>query len=253
VIVDEGGRRLSQGILTDTTDRMEAERQLRGSLEKLRELGQQRQLLLSRLVTAQEEERHRIAGEIHDDPVQHLYAAGLRMGMLQETLEQPDDRAAVEGIQDLLQGTINRLRRMLFELQPHALETGGLAAALTEYVRYANDEGETRYLLDDRSTEEPSMEIQTVAYRAVIESVANVRRHADATNVTISIEDDEGGIRISVTDDGRGFDPDAIDPHRPGHLGLPAMRERVLLAGGSFEVTSAPGRGTTVELVLPTT
>ncbi|MGH2637091.1 MAG: PAS domain-containing protein [Actinomycetota bacterium] len=251
-IVDEGGRRYSQGILSDITERKQAEERLRGTVGELRRIDRDRRRLLSRLVAAQEEERQRIAAEIHDDPVQQLYAAGLRLAMLQERTTDPGQLESIEALRTVLNGTISRLRHMLFELQPRSLETEGLGRALDEYVDYANQESETAYVLEDRLSKPLSPEMRAVAYRMVLEAVSNVRKHADARHATIAIADHGEGVRCAVVDDGRGFLlEDHLDSHRPGHLGLPAMRERVELAGGRLDVRSAPGQGTTVEFWLP--
>jgi two-component system sensor histidine kinase UhpB len=250
---DERGRLLgSVGVSRDVTERIRAEERLRGTIDELRRTDRQRRRLLSRLVAAQEEERQRIAGEIHDDPVQELYAASLRLGMLHERLEDPRAREALVQVEDIIGGTIGRLRRMLFELQPRSLETEGLGRALSEYVDYANQESPTKYTLQDRLTSPVSQDIRVVAYRVVLEALANVRRHAQAGEATIIVADHEDGLLVSVADDGRGFViDDRIDQPLPGHLGLPAMRERVELAGGHLDLASAPGEGTTVEFWLP--
>jgi PAS domain S-box-containing protein len=239
------------GVNRDITERKQAEGKLRETIDQLRETDRKRRQLLSRLISAQEEERLRIAGEIHDDPVQQLFAASIRLGMLKEHLTDPKHLEIHSKAETLVDTTISRLRRMLFELQPRSLETDGLAAALSEYLAYANNEGETRFTLEDRLTNEQSQDMRTVAYRVVLESLSNVRKHAAATTVTVMIEDHEDGIRCRVTDDGRGFMTVDMAEYQPGHLGVPAMRERVELAGGRFEITSSPGEGTTVEFWLP--
>ncbi|MGZ8600375.1 MAG: ATP-binding protein, partial [Actinomycetota bacterium] len=242
----------SVGVSRDISERVQAEEQLRETIEQLRRTMDQRRQLLSRLVVAQEEERQRIAAEIHDDPVQQLYAAGLRLGMLQERTAADQDREALEQIQQMIGGTIDRLRRMLFELQPRSLDAEGLGAALGEYAEYVNPESETKLVLDDRLTTDLSQEIRSVAYRVALEALSNVRRHARATVATVTLSDLDDGLLCTIADDGRGFlTSDRVDAYRPGHLGLPAMRERVELAGGSLEVASAPGEGTTVEFWLP--
>jgi signal transduction histidine kinase len=243
----------SVGVSRDITARIQSEERLRQSIDELRRTDRQRRQLLSRLVAAQEEERQRIAAEIHDDPVQQLYAATLRLGMLQDRLTDPADREAFEHVQDIVGGTIGRLRRMLFELQPRSLETDGLGHALAEYVDFANQESDTKYQLEDRLTTPLSPDIRATAYRMVLEAISNVRKHSAATSATITISDQEDGLLVTVSDDGRGFlMDDRVDQPRPGHLGLPAMRERVEVAGGHLNIASAPGEGTTLEVWLPT-
>jgi two-component system sensor histidine kinase UhpB len=249
------GERLgSVGVSRDITERIRSEERLRETIDELRRTDHQRRQLLSRLVSAQEEERQRIAGEIHDDPVQQLYAATLRLGMLRDRIAEAADRESVESIGDIVDGTITRLRHMLFELQPRSLESDGLGAALAEYAAYANQESETVFQLDDRLTAPLTTEIRAVAYRLILEATSNVRKHAGARRATITIADQDDGLLCTITDDGRGFlTTDHVERYRPGHLGIPAMVERAELAGGHLQVASAPGEGTTVEFWLPGT
>ena len=148
--------------------------------------------------------------------------------------------------QTLVEGTISRLRRMLFELQPRSLETEGLGAALGEYLAYANNESDTRFTLEDLLTLELSQDMRSVAYRVVLECLSNVRKHAEANLATVTIRDHEDGILCNIINDGRGFMVDVASTYRHGHLGLPATRERVELAGGHPQITSTPGEGTAV-------
>ena len=111
---------------------------------------------------------------------------------------------------------------------------------------------DTRYELVDRLTTPLSNDVRAVAYRLVIEAISNVRKHAQAGSATITIVDQDDGLLCTVTDDGRGFPvEDRLDRSVAGHLGLPAMRERAELAGGTLSVASSPDEGTTVEFWLP--
>ena len=202
-------------------------------------------------ISAQEEERQRIAGEIHDDPVQVLYAIGLRLGMLRDVLTDQQHVDALGNSEVLISEAIGRLRRMLFELQPHSLDSEGLGAALGEYFDYLNLESSLRYVLDDRFSGQLSREMRTIAYRMVLESLANVRRHAEASTATVRLSDRDGGLLGEVIDDGQGFDADDVTAWKPGHLGLPAMRERLQFAGGRLDVSSTIGEGTTLTFWLP--
>lgn len=249
-MVGEGARRYSQGILADITDAKRAEEQIRTNLELLVESDRRRRELLSRLVSAQEEERTRIAGELHDDPIQQLFAAVLRLGMVSENLADADTRQALEAVRTIVEGVISRLRRMLFELEPVSLQTEGLGAALADYVELASQEGEPAFTLEDHLTVRLSREIGAIAYRVSLEALTNARKHAGATRITVRLEDDDDGVHAVVADDGAGFQLDAGGRSPPGHMGLSAMRERLELAGGRLEIRSAPGEGTTVEFWL---
>jgi PAS domain S-box-containing protein len=238
-----------RGIMYDITARKVAEEELAQNSDQLRRTDQARRLLLSKLVTAQEAERRRIAAELHDDAIQAMTAVGLRLHsqMGKDAKEQVESLAKLEGI---VAGTVARLRHMLFELQPRGLETGSLAEALREYVDFSGDEDDaTTVDIEDRLTKEPPTEVRFVGYRIAQEALNNVRKHAQATRVAVLLEERAGGVLVRIRDDGVGFDQ-TVDPPL-GHLGLTSMRERADLAGGWSRVKSRLGAGTTIEFWLP--
>lgn len=153
---------------------------------------------------------------------------------------------------DELAGTmdlaIERLRHLLFELRPPALDREGIVPALQLYLREAGSDVD--YRLDGDIDREPPSETRVILYRLAQEALTNVRKHACATRATVEIRDHENGYRLSVTDDGVGFALDAT-ASAPGHLGLASMRERAELAGGWFQIRSEPGAGTTIDCWLP--
>lgn len=249
---DAAGQRLGTvGVLRDMTQRKGTEEELRRTIEMLRASDQERRQLVSRLVTAREEEAQRIATEIHDDPIQKLSAAALRLGMLGKEVDGKKQSETIAHIQQAIDETMGRLRRMLFELSPRTLETGGLGEALREYVQHANQEDATLYHLKDALSTDLSHETRTIAYRVILEALSNVRKHAAAENVTVVLAGMDGGVRCSVTDDGRGIPPEEVGVSLPGHMGTASMRERVEMAGGWIKISSSPGEGTTVEFWLP--
>jgi PAS domain S-box-containing protein len=249
---DAAGQSLGTvGVLRDMTQRKGTEEELRRTIEMLRASDQERRQLVSRLVTAREEEAQRIATEIHDDPIQKLSAAALRLGMLGKEVDGKKQSETIAHIQQAIDETMGRLRRMLFELSPRTLETGGLGEALREYVQHANQEDATLYHLKDALSTDLSHETRTIAYRVILEALSNVRKHAAAENVTVVLAGMDGGVRCSVTDDGRGIPPEEVGVSLPGHMGTASMRERVEMAGGWIKISSSPGEGTTVEFWLP--
>lgn len=249
---DAAGRRLGTvGVLRDVTERKRSDEELRRTVALLRASDQERRQLVSRLVTAREEEAQRIAGEIHDDPIQKLAAAAIRLGMLHKEGDGAKRSEAIGQIQAAVSATLVRLRRMLFELSPRSLETGGLGHALTEYVQYANEEDATLYRLEDELSVDLDQEKRTIAYRVVLEALSNIRKHAAAENALISLSDRHGGVHCRVTDDGKGMAPEVVGVSLPGHIGIASMRQRVEMVGGWIEIESQPGGGTTVEFWLP--
>jgi PAS domain S-box-containing protein len=240
-----------RGVMLDITDRKEAEEKLRWSLDVLRRALQQRRDLSQRLQKAQEAERRRIAADIHDDPIQVLSAVDMRLQMLGA---YPDQVSAEElaGLETDVRTAIERLRSLLFELRPAALDREGLVAALRIYLDHTAVSTGWEVEVRDALTEEPDPDLRTVLYRVAQEAVTNARKHADASRVTIDVSSAEGGVLLRVRDDGVGFAAgESIDRPAPGHLGLPTIVESAELAGGWARVTAAPDEGTTLECWLP--
>lgn len=234
---DEDGRpRHRQGIVMDVTEQKLAE--------------QSHALLAERVVAAQEEERSRIAMDIHDDPVQKMTAVDLRIQLLQRRLTDPQILEQLAELQGAVRGSIDRLRNLLFELEPPSLSEDGLGAAVGQYLEHAQATAPLRFSLDDRLQVQPPPAVCTIAYRVAQEALANVLKHAQATHVEVSLRSRDGGVLIRVSDDGVGFPAGELRPSA-SHLGLTAMRERVELAGGRLKIDSSPGRGTVVEYWVP--
>jgi PAS domain S-box-containing protein len=241
---------LWRGVMLDITERKQAEDKLRRSLEVLRRTLQQRRQLAQRLETAQEEERRRIAADIHDDPIQVMSAVDMRLQMLSQSSEaaRPDQ---ITGLQLEVRAAIERLRNLLFELRPTALDREGLAAALRLYLEHTARQ--TGWAVDVRSTldGEPVPEQRALLYRIAQEAITNARKHAEASRVDVDLGPAGEGVMLRIVDDGRGFSPGDTEQPRPGHLGLSTMVERAELSGGWARITSAHGRGTTVECWVP--
>ena len=240
------------GTLGEVIQRKRAEDDLRRTLRQLRELNEERQRLLARLVVAQEEERQRLAGDIHDDPIQVMAAAAVRLDMVERAVLGTAEQQTVDKAADTVQQAIGRLRHLVFELRPPALDREGLVVAIRQYLdRMVQDSG-LRAELHANIEAEPSRETRTALYRIVQEALTNVRKHAEARTIDVTLERQEGGVFARVRDDGVGFAPkvQTIDS-RPGHLGLQSMRERAEALGGWWRVESYPGHGATVEFWLP--
>jgi signal transduction histidine kinase len=209
---------------------------------------------LIRVTTAQEEERQRIARELHDGVGPALASLNIRLRTARKLLER--DRHPVAGeIEELAEQarlSIRDIRRLIYDLRPAALDELGLAPALREYAaRYQEEQGLAMTLALPEDNERLPAPLETALFRIVQEALNNVARHARARRVEVTMTRAEGRVTLQVTDDGRGFDPQA--PRSEMHLGLWSMRERVEQLGGKFEVESAPGEGTTVQAIIPLT
>jgi signal transduction histidine kinase len=208
--------------------------------------------LLAELVAAEEETRRRVAADIHDDTAQAVAAAGLRIDALVAELDDPGARAAAMEARKALAEANKRLRKLLFELRPPALDEAGLAAALELFLSDSFVEEGFDWRVEDRLPAEPPPEMRAILYRVALEALTNVRKHANADLVEVLLERRGAGIAVRVRDDGDGFELPAPDaPTEPGHIGLITMRERAEAAGGRFALSSTPGGGTTVDFWMP--
>jgi PAS domain S-box-containing protein len=239
-----------EGVMFDITQRKLAEEELERSLDLLRRSMDERQMLLARLVSAQEEERARIAADLHDDPVQTMTAVGFRLFALARELGESEGTALRE-LEEEVNGAVARLRTLMFELRPPALDSQGLAAAIKLYLSQMKAQHGIASTVTNEVLVEPSPEGRATIYRIAQEAITNVRKHAEASRVDVRIDSFDGGIRVNIADDGVGFDLGVLSNPQPGHMGLAAMRERAELAGGWVEVGSTPGTGSVVEIWVP--
>jgi PAS domain S-box-containing protein len=223
--------------LRDITERVRAE--------------EERRRLLAELVRVQEDERRRIATEIHDDPVQAMTAVEMRLESLRRRIGSGEERRTVEQLGASVSAAIGRLRRLLVELRPARLDREGLGSALQALLDRLRADTGSDANLEDRTLVEVPPDTGTVLYRIAQEAVTNIRKHAHAREVRVTLAERDGGILLRVRDDGQGFDPQRQAVETPGHLGLVSMRERAELAGGKFRITSTLGTGTTVEAWVP--
>lgn len=232
----------------------EAERaksELHASLVVLQTSDDERKRLLSHLTQAQEQERGRIASDIHDDSIQAMTAVGIRLETLRRRLTDAEQLRVLEELEETVVLSIARLRHLLFELRPPVLDREGLAPALRVYLEELNEETGVAYEIDNRLTVEPPEETRRILYRIAQEALTNVRKHARARRVAVVLEEEGRGFRVRVQDDGQGFSMEERAQQAPGHLGFTAMRERAELGGGWWRIASIPRRGTAVEFWLP--
>ncbi|WP_149824334.1 PAS domain S-box protein [Streptomyces tailanensis] len=234
----------------DITEVQRAQFVLERSLELLEGTDRDRQALLSHLIHAQEEERRRIAADIHDDTIQVITAAGLRLQQLRRRLTDPKDAQVMDRLDETLKLSLSRLRQLIFDLRPSALEHGSLATALQTFLDRMRAETGTHYRFEDRLEATLPVETMVLVYRTAQEALMNVLKHARAKTVRVQLLGVEDGCLMRIVDDGVGYDPLEVES-RPGHLGLTLIHERAQMAGGWSRVESEPGAGTTVEFWVP--
>ena len=220
--------------------------ELRTAISHLEEVDAQRRRLLDHVVRVGEEERQRIAGDIHDDPVQKLVALKMRLELLGKA--HPE----LEGIpeaRDSVLVAIRSLRHLLFDLRPPVLDEQGLGPALRSFLE--NAETTFRWVVQDDLVEQPSAQTRLILYRIAQEALTNARKHASADHVRVRLSESDGGVAMEIVDDGVGFQPHEGAVAAPGHMGLATMRERAEMAGGRCELHSLPGQGTTLDVWMP--
>jgi signal transduction histidine kinase len=223
--------------------------QLEATIERLGIVEQERRMLHHRIGTAVEEDRKRIADEVHDDSLQMLAAVQLRIEQVRRSLGQPGQRELLETLATTVEQSMASMRRLIFDLRPPALDVDGLAAALQLYIDQLCAGTGTTYRLESRLVTEPGSSTRGLLYRICREALTNAWKHSRARSVRVILDEVNGGIRALVEDDGAGFGEAA--PPSSAHLGLAIMRERAELAGGWLLVTSGPGAGTTVDCWIP--
>jgi signal transduction histidine kinase len=210
--------------------------------------------LLARVVEVAEQERMRVAGDLHDGPIQKLTVATMRLELLASQIargELEQAQASARRIREDLVGEMDSLRRLMSNLRPPVLDERGVTPALGDCVRQVLDVPELEVRIESSVEGRLAPELETVLYRVAREALVNVRKHADARNVVVRLERSGDLVALSIEDDGVGFDGARFAQSPKGHLGLTGIRERAESVGGHAHVTSTPGAGTCVEVAVP--
>ena len=199
---------------------------------------------MSRILGAQELERKRIARELHDETGQALTAILLGLRPFEDI-----DKSTADGLRQLVRDALASVRKLSIDLRPSALDDFGLVAALDRFTSDLRESSDLKVTLatHDLDTRLPEP-VETAFYRVTQEAVANAIRHGDARSIQVELRHYTNTIRLTITDDGRGFDTEQIPADRVGLLG---MRERITLVDGTLDLASQPGHGTTVTAEVP--
>jgi signal transduction histidine kinase len=225
---------------------------IRGSLASLQEerMAMMREQF-AQVTAVQEEERQRIARELHDGLVPVLASLSIRLHTVGKRLDREAHPAAgeIKEMAELAQASSRDIRRLIHDLRPVALDELGLAPALRQHLaRCEQEHGLVINLMADEG-QRLTAPMETALFRIVQEAVNNIIQHAHAQHVGVTLKWTREQVTLQVVDDGQGFD--AQLPRSGRHVGLWSMRERVEQLGGQFEVRSAPGQGTVLTAVIP--
>jgi signal transduction histidine kinase len=220
---------------------------------RLRRTQYQREELLRRAIEAADEERRRIASDLHDGVVQDLAGVAFALGGMARGAE-PDaatSRTEVRSAAARVRDSVRQLRSLLVEIYPPNLEDEGLEAALSDLLARLEPRGIETSLVVDAPLDALSVDTTQLLYRAAQEGLRNVVTHADARRVSVSVTSRGSSVVLEIHDDGRGFDGDQV-PEKEGHLGLRALAGFATSMGAALTVRSTPGKGTVLALEVPT-
>jgi signal transduction histidine kinase len=206
--------------------------------------------LSGRLISAQEEERARLARELHDDVTQRLGVLAIDAGREERNLAKGSGAAAWHMMREGLARLSNDVHALSYRLHPSILEDLGLRAALKSECEHVVDTTQLRLDLDvNEIPEQVPPDVALCLFRITQESLRNIARHASANRVVIRLRRLNGGLQLTVKDNGQGFNPEG--PRVKASLGLASMRQRVALLGGQLEIDSKPFQGTTISAWVP--
>lgn len=254
VLEDQGVPAKVVFVALDVTDRIRAQERLIESAEALKKSAEERQALLARLGAAHEEERRRLARELHDGLGQALTSLSLFARSLEDDAD-PDLARRLTSFREEIGRTIATVRTMAWGLRPAELDRHGLIPALEELLVHNREHHGLHVALHVSGIETGlPREAETAVYRIVQEALTNVIRHAHANHLSVVISERRGTLSVIVEDDGVGFRPDCVaEKGRPGErLGLLDIQERAEALGGHVHVESSPGKGATVRVLIPT-
>jgi PAS domain S-box-containing protein len=227
VQVEEGEAARLVGTVEDVTDRIRAERALSEH----------------NAAQAAQEERSRLARDLHDSVTQALFAASLKAEALAAGMESDAAAARAEEVRRLNRGALAQMRTLLLELRGDPIPDVPIQQLLRSAVDATESRASVVVSLSVRGQAEMPDDVHEAVYRITQEALNNVTRHARAETARVELAHDAAGVRLTISDDGRGFDRTDL---APGRFGLASMREHALQSGGELDVESSVGKGTTV-------
>ena len=224
---------------------------LNALLDRLTEDRARLHRLAAQVISAQDEERARVARELHDSTAQTLTAVMLQLGAASHESTSPAMDDSFATLRELVADALEEVRSLSHTMHPRVLDDLGLVAALEWLARQsrAQEPFDVRVIAEDDGAQIPAP-LASVLYRVAQEALRNAGRHSEARHVELKLRRDDDTATLEVVDDGRGFDVRSAEERRPG-MGLFSMRERVALVNGRFMVTSTPGQGTHIVATIP--
>ena len=242
------GEKIRVATAMDITGRKQAEEELKKSHEQLRAIA-------ARLTEVEESERRRITQELHDNVGQNLTALDINLNILPGLLSVKSKTRIGKRLEDmhkLLEDTVKKIRDVMADLRPSVLDDYGLMAALRWYSeQFSNRTGITAVVHGKELELRMPSVVETTFFRIVQEALTNVSKHAQTGKVTIKLTKKDNLIRLSIADDGIGFDPENIQQSKESYVwGLIFMKERAVAMGGDLHIKSKPGKGTTITVEI---
>lgn len=221
--------------------------------EELKQKEAIRARLLAKVESAQEEERRRISRELHDETGQALTTLLVQLKMLERSPDLEAIHQRTAGLRELTAQTLEEVRRLALDLRPSALDDLGLVPALEWYIAEFARNAKIQVYFETHNLDDIRLPhgMEIVLYRIVQETLTNVARHSQAEHAWVQLEREDSTVRVSIEDDGQGFDVEETLQSQEHGLGLLGMRERVELIGGSFHLESARGSGTRLRIEAP--
>lgn len=219
---------------------------------------QQKQMLGLRIIQAQEEERQRVAREIHDGPAQSMSNVVLKAEICEKLIDVDLDktRTELQQLKKIVRDCLQDVRRIIYNLRPMSLDDLGLVPTLQRYILTFQEQTGIEVSFKTKGLQNCELKpaIALTVFRIVQECISNISKHSLAEKAVVSLEASNGELKIHIYDDGRGFDPESLKL-RDGDIncgfGLISMRERIELLNGEFSLYSRPGKGTRLDIKIP--
>ncbi|HEV2906680.1 MAG TPA: sensor histidine kinase, partial [Actinomycetota bacterium] len=206
----------------------------------------------NRMAEERHDERMQIAGYLHDDMAQMLFRMSLHADILGKQLDSGNTEGVereLDGIRQARARASELLRSLIKDLRLSPLGRAGISEALMSFCSEVRKDYQVAVTTDLAEVQMPPP-IQLLCYQLAREAVMNAVKHAEASAVDVSLQQTNAGARVTISDDGKGFDVEQGSPE--GHFGLAMMRERAVVAGGTFDISSLAGEGTTITAEFPT-